>query len=165
MLAAAPTTPPCFRHWRRSSSLHSGHLQRKEYFYICNSGKSAELVGAKPLHLLAQTALPLKSPTGAFIAAQTRIFQNCLLTGGVATANGISCNSPSCENAFGALRRARQTRNINNNSLKYDQSAAEVIPNRPAPKALYFTTLANSAARAAFTERTALASGLMAVRS
>ena len=26
------------------------------------------LVGAKPLHLLTQTALPLKSPTGAFIA-------------------------------------------------------------------------------------------------
>ena len=26
------------------------------------------LVGAKPLHLLEQTALPLKSPTGAFIA-------------------------------------------------------------------------------------------------
>ena len=31
--------------------------------------RSAELVGAKPLHLLTQTALPLKSPTGAFIAA------------------------------------------------------------------------------------------------
>ena len=45
------------------------------------------------------------------------------------------------------------------------QSNAERIPNRPAPKALYFTTLANSAARAAFTERTALASGLMVVRS
>ena len=29
---------------------------------------SAELVGAKPLHLLTQTDLPLKSPTGAFIA-------------------------------------------------------------------------------------------------
>ena len=27
------------------------------------------LVGATPLHLLLQTALPLKSPTGAFIAA------------------------------------------------------------------------------------------------
>ena len=26
------------------------------------------LVGATPLHLLSQTALPLKSPTGAFIA-------------------------------------------------------------------------------------------------
>ena len=32
LLAAAPTTPPCFRHWRRSSSLHSGHIQRKNYF-------------------------------------------------------------------------------------------------------------------------------------
>ncbi len=30
--------------------------------------RSAELVGAKHLHLLTQTALPLKSPTGAFIA-------------------------------------------------------------------------------------------------
>ena len=30
------------------------------------------LVGATPLHLLSQTALPLKSPTGAFIASQTR---------------------------------------------------------------------------------------------
>ena len=37
LLAAAPTTPPCFRHWRRSSS-----LQRKEYFLICSSGKSAD---------------------------------------------------------------------------------------------------------------------------
>ena len=45
------------------------------------------------------------------------------------------------------------------------QSNAERIPNRPAPKAFYFITFANSAARAAFTERTALASGLMAVRS
>ena len=30
------------------------------------------LVGATPLHLLSQTALLLKSPTGAFIASQTR---------------------------------------------------------------------------------------------
>ena len=30
--------------------------------------RPAELVGATPLHLLTQTALPLKSPTGAFIA-------------------------------------------------------------------------------------------------
>ena len=29
-------------------------------------------VGARPLHLLSQTALPLESPTGAFIATQTR---------------------------------------------------------------------------------------------
>ena len=49
----------------------------------------AELVGAKPLHLLTQTALPLESPTGAFIATQTRIFQNCLFTGGVVTESSI----------------------------------------------------------------------------
>ena len=35
LLAAAPTTPPCFRRWRRSSSLHSGHVQRKKYFKFC----------------------------------------------------------------------------------------------------------------------------------
>ncbi len=34
MLAAAPTTPPCFRRWRRSSSLHFGHQERKEYFVL-----------------------------------------------------------------------------------------------------------------------------------
>ena len=42
--------------------------------------RPAELVGAKPLHLLTQTALPLKSPTGAFIAAQTRTFLNPFFT-------------------------------------------------------------------------------------
>ena len=36
LLAAAPTTPPCFRHWRRSSSLHFGHFQRKNYLYFAN---------------------------------------------------------------------------------------------------------------------------------
>ena len=33
LLAAAPTTPPCFRRWRRSSSLHSAHIQRNWIFY------------------------------------------------------------------------------------------------------------------------------------
>ena len=40
------------------------------YFLRLNNSKTfLELVGARPLHLLSQTALPLKSPTGAFIAA------------------------------------------------------------------------------------------------
>ena len=34
LLAAAPTAPPCFRRWRRSSSLHFGHKERKEYFVL-----------------------------------------------------------------------------------------------------------------------------------
>ena len=38
-------------------------------YYHCFTANPIELVGAAPLHLLSQTALPLKSPTGAFIAA------------------------------------------------------------------------------------------------
>ena len=42
LLAAAPTTPPCFRRWRRSSSLHFGHFQRKNHLIFRVSGKSAD---------------------------------------------------------------------------------------------------------------------------
>ena len=43
------------------------------YFLRLNNLETfVELVGARPLHLLSQTVLPLKSPTGAFIASQTR---------------------------------------------------------------------------------------------
>ena len=39
------------------------------YFLRLNNLETfVELVGARPLHLLSQTVLPLKSPTGAFIA-------------------------------------------------------------------------------------------------
>ena len=43
---------------------------RGRYFFLRlnNSETFVELVGARPLHLLSQTVLPLKSPTGAFIA-------------------------------------------------------------------------------------------------
>ena len=40
------------------------------YFLRLNNSETfVELVGTRPLHLLSQTVLPLKSPTGAFIAA------------------------------------------------------------------------------------------------
>ena len=47
------------------------HEQRPAtYFLRLNNLETfVELVGARPLHLLSQTVLPLKSPTGAFIAA------------------------------------------------------------------------------------------------
>ena len=77
------------------------HIQRTNYLKFWGSEKPAELVGAKPLHLLTQTALPLKSPTGAFIAAQTRAFQNPFFTGGVVEENG-RCSAAFCESA--ALR-------------------------------------------------------------
>ena len=46
------------------------HEQRPfTYFLRLNNSETfVELVGARPLHLLSQTVLPLKSPTGAFIA-------------------------------------------------------------------------------------------------
>ena len=46
------------------------------YFLRLNNSETfVELFGARPLHLLTQTVPPLKSPTGAFIAAQTLIFR------------------------------------------------------------------------------------------
>ena len=47
------------------------------------------LVGATPLHLLSQTALPLKSPTGAFIAAQTRAAPNAFSPEGPKPADAV----------------------------------------------------------------------------
>ena len=40
--------------------------------FIALSSLFSELVGAKPLHLLTQTVLLLKHPTGVFVASQTR---------------------------------------------------------------------------------------------
>ena len=44
------------------------HVKYKSYYHRFTANP-IELVGATSLHLLSQTALPLKSPTGAFIAA------------------------------------------------------------------------------------------------
>ena len=52
---------------RRSTYTSSGTLYL--FLRLNNLGTFVELVGARPLHLLSQTVLPLKSPTGAFIAA------------------------------------------------------------------------------------------------
>ena len=49
--------------------LHEQSLSTCFFLRLNNSKTFLELVGARPLHLLSQTALPLKSPTGAFIAA------------------------------------------------------------------------------------------------
>ena len=108
---------------------------------ICISANPAELVRAKPLHLLTQTALPLKSPTGAFIAAQTRSWLKYFFTGRVAETTCICClkmsfyhYDPSVKRAFGALRRVRQTRNIKIIfQLKMRKANAARIPNHSPP--------------------------------
>ena len=58
---------------RRSTYTSGGTLYL--FLRLNNSETFVELVGARPLHLLSQTVLPLKSPTGAFIASQTLIFR------------------------------------------------------------------------------------------
>ena len=45
------------------------------------------LVGATPLHLLSQTALPLKSPTGAFIAALRHANASLPMAGGAGSSH------------------------------------------------------------------------------
>ena len=54
--------------------------ERLFLFHVCRGLR--ELVGAKPLHLLTQTAPPLKSPTGAFIATQPRPTPNAFSQAG-----------------------------------------------------------------------------------
>ena len=51
---------------------HSAFSDRRESLAddLAGVNDGLALVGATPLHLLSQTALPLKIPTGAFIAAQ-----------------------------------------------------------------------------------------------
>ena len=54
------------------------------YFLRLNNLETfVELVGARPLHLLSQTVLPLKSPTGAFIAALRSKRGLCVLSAAV----------------------------------------------------------------------------------
>ena len=47
--------------------------------FIALSSLFSELVGAKPLHLLTQTVLLLKHPTGVFVATQPRAFERLLV--------------------------------------------------------------------------------------
>ena len=83
---------------RSGQTVTSLHEQRHLYLFLRlnNSETFVELVGARLLHLLSQTALPLKSPTGAFIAALR--FANAVppkpcssFAPDGANSNGVSC--------------------------------------------------------------------------
>ena len=53
----------------KSSTVWHGHSTQPSLPAGTARKDSGHLSGARPLHLLSQTVLPLKSPTGAFIAA------------------------------------------------------------------------------------------------
>ena len=73
-----PDYKTIFKFGKHLERFHSTRKQCRR-IYIC------ELVGARPLHLLSQTVLSLKSPTGAFIAPQTRILLCKILVGNTQT--------------------------------------------------------------------------------
>ena len=111
LLAAAPTTPPCFRHWRRSSLLHFGHIQRKIIFYFAFGATAfaeRSVAMKAPVGLLSGRAVCVSrwrgfAPTSSADAPLSHFHGERIL-------NAVFGYDPSCENAFGALRRARQTR-------------------------------------------------------
>ena len=57
-----------------SSRRYIGELRLRDVVQpnVITALVSSELVGARPLHLLSQTVLSLKHPTGVFVASQTQ---------------------------------------------------------------------------------------------
>ena len=105
LLAAAPTTPPCFRRWRRSSSLLA-MFSGKIIFNFAFAERSAAMKA--PVGLLSGRAVCVSrwrgfAPTSSADAPLSHFHGERIL-------NAVFGYDPSCENAFGALRRARQTR-------------------------------------------------------
>ena len=97
--------------------------------------RSAELVGAKPLHLLTQTALPLKSPTGAFIAAQTRSLQtrnknNSSAEDGQSATTTTAASGGNREELLGQRPARRTCRPRHDADAGCRNPIAERIPNR-----------------------------------
>ena len=69
------------------------------------------LVGATPLHLLSQTALPLKSPTGAFIAALR--FANAVPPQTLLMVRTLRCERTACRAYITSPRSYRTDRRYN----------------------------------------------------
>ena len=97
LLAAAPTTPPCFRRWRRSSSLLA-MFSGKIIFNFAFAERSAAMKA--PVGLLSGRAVCV-SRWRALPRQALRSAPNAIFTGGVVEGNGI-CSAVFCESA--ALR-------------------------------------------------------------
>ena len=69
------------------------------------------LVGATPLHLLSQTALPLKSPTGAFIAPLR--FANAVPPQTLLIIRALRCERTACRAYITSPRSYRTDRRYN----------------------------------------------------
>ena len=100
LLAAAPTTPPCFRHWRRSSLLHFAHIQQKNYLKFWGSETPA---GVSEPHFH-RWELPQSKPDGfasslwegaSGAPGHLLIAPNTLATGLTPCALSVTCGDSS----------------------------------------------------------------------
>ena len=97
LLAAAPTTPPCFRRWRRSSSLLA-MFSGKIIFNFAFAERSAAMKA--PVGLLSGRAVCVSRWRG-FAPTSSAERSKRIFTGGVVEGYGI-CSAAFCESA--ALR-------------------------------------------------------------
>ena len=128
MLAAAPTTPPCFRRWRRSSSLHSGHVQRKNYFIFRVWSDRVCAAMKAPVGLLSGRAVCVSRWRG-FAPTSSAERSKRIFTGGVVKAND-SCNSTV---NFSAMPRALPLGELARQRLRGRARCGEGAPLPSAP--------------------------------
>ena len=102
LLAAAPTTPPCFRRWRRSSSLLAIFSGKIIFNFAFGATAFAERSAAMkaPVGLLSGRAVCVSRWRGFALTSSAERSKR-IFTGGVVTENGI-CSAAFCESA--ALR-------------------------------------------------------------
>ena len=104
LLAAAPTTPPCFRRWRRSSSLLAIFSGKIIFNFAFGATAFAERSAAMkaPVGLLSGRAVCVSRWRGFALTSSAERSKR-IFTGGVVTENGI-CSAAFCESA--ALRES-----------------------------------------------------------
>ena len=108
--AAAPTAPPCFGRWPRSLPLQTRGCSPLVTPKQLGSIQKIQVAPLKDFLCCADFKAPQSlcdsSPKGERARRQRRAFAES------GAANAVCRYDPSGENAFGALRRARQTRNL-----------------------------------------------------
>ena len=99
LLAAAPTTPPCFRRWRRSSSLLAIFSGKIIFNFAFGATAFAERSAAMkaPVGLLSGRAVCVSRWRGFALTSSAERSKR-IFTGGVVTENGI-CSAAFCESA------------------------------------------------------------------
>ena len=123
LLAAVPTTPPCFRHWRRSSSLRFGHIQRNNYFnftFGATAFAERSVAMEAPVGLLSGRAVCVSRWRG-FAPTSSAERSKRIFTSGVVKLNCI------CHTAFSLVNLFYQYFRFYNSSVLYYNEVATLF--------------------------------------